>query len=374
MRKASSKRGSEEASGPARVSPSALVVSDRSMPGELLRARMGAALAQVDLAATLDEASRRMEGVAYDLVLVDAGLPRDAAFRFCEWLRTARGGPCAVMLAERVTVELATRALRSGAFDLVSVESPVEEFATRVRTAVEESCRRRQSAEREVRLKRLCHKLDRARREVTGQVGDLCTDLAGAYKDLSEQIGDLAIAGELNGLLRQELEVEGLLRTFLEYLLARVGSTNAGVFLPNSMGEYTLGAYINYDRPRESAESMLEGMASVIGPAFERDREVLRLNRASQIRARLGEHGAWLEEQAVLAVGCFDRPGEASAECLGVLCLFRDRRHPFSNQTARTVQIASELFGRQMARVIHVHHRHKPEDLWDDADEIDRAA
>ncbi|MBZ0170758.1 MAG: hypothetical protein K8E66_00110, partial [Phycisphaerales bacterium] len=154
------------------------------------------------------------------------------------------------------------------------------------------------------------------------------------------------------------------------YLLARVGSTNAGVFLPNSMGEYSLGAYINYDRPKESAEPMLESMAGVIAPVFEEDREVVRLTRAAQVRERLGEHGAWLEDQSVLAIGCYDHPGVEHAECLAVLCLFRDRRMPFSLQTARTVQIASELFGRQMSRVIHVHHRHLPEDVWGE-DEVD---
>jgi hypothetical protein len=352
--------------------PAVLVVSGGDRVSVGLRAALGPT-ARIDGAESFEHAARVLEGLWYDLVVIDSGIGEGAACGACERLRANRGGPCVLLWSERVTLELATRALRSGAFDLISPEGATGELAGRVRAAAEESRVRRRSAEREARLKRLCHKLDRARREVTGQVGDLCTDLAGAYKDLSEQIGDLAIAGELNGLLRQELEIEGLLRTFLEYLLARVGSTNAGVFLPNSLGEYTLGAYINYDRPKGTAESMLEASAGVIGAAFEHERAVVRLTRPSQIRACMGEAGAWLEDQALLAVGCFDKGGEGG-ECLGVLCLFRDKRMPFSNETARTVQIAAELFGRQMARVIRVHHRHKPEDLWEDEDEIDRAA
>ncbi|USN97996.1 MAG: response regulator [Phycisphaeraceae bacterium] len=330
---------------------------------------------RIERAGTAEEALRLTEGLWYDVVLVDEQLGC-GALPMCERMRARREGPSVVLYTERASLELATRAMRSGVDDLLSREDSAAEFIDRIRLAIATSATRRKSLEREVRLKRLCSKLDRAHREVTGQVGELCTDLAGAYKDLSEQIGDLSIAGELNGLLRQELDIESLLRVFLEYLLARVGSTNAGVFLPNSVGEYTLGAYINYDRPKESAEPMLESMAGVIAPVFENEVDVVRLSKPSHVRERLGEHGAWLEDQAVLAVGCHDQPGDPQSECLAVLCLFRDRRMPFSMQTARTVQIAAELFGRQMARVIQVHHRHIPQDLWgeDDIDDIDLAA
>lgn len=342
-----------------------------------LRERLRPLGGQVDVADSAERACRMAAGLWYDVVVVDSGLTDGGAMDLCARMRAQRGGPCVVVYAERASLELATHAMRSGAFDLLSPESSAAEFIERLRSAIAESGARRSTVERERRLKKLCHKLDRARQEVTGQVGELCGDLAGAYKDLTEQIGDLAIAGELNGLLRQELDVESLLRTFLEYLLARVGSTNAGVFLPNSLGEYTLGAYINYDRPKASAEPMLESMADVVASAFENDREVVRMTRASQVRARLGEHAGWFDEQTVLAVGSFDSPGDAGTECLAVLCLFRDRRTPFSTQAVRTVQIAAELFGRQMARVIRVHHRHVHEDLWgseDDIDDIDLAA
>lgn len=347
-----------------------LVSSDDGVSGPLsgLLSPLGERVEHTGSAA---EALRLTEGLWYDAVIIDESLK--GAWHLCETLRDRGHQPAVVMYTARASIELATRAMRCGADDLLSADCSAAETVERVRSAMAISARRREGLEREARLKKLCSKLDRARREVTGQVGELCTDLAGAYKDLSEQIGDLSIAGELNGLLRQELDVESLLRTFLEYLLARVGSMNAGVFLPNSMGEYSLGAYINYDRPKGSAESMLESMAGVIAPVFEDDREVVRMTRPSQIRERLGEHGAWLEDQAILAVGCHDHPNDPQAECLAVLCLFRDRRTPFSMQAARTVQIASDLFGRQMARVIQVHHRHLPDDMWDD-DEIDDLA
>jgi FixJ family two-component response regulator len=351
----------------------ALVLSRDSALVELIRGRVSGIATRFDQTDTAEDVLRVTRGLWYDVVIVDAALGEEG-LAACEGLRSVEGGPASVLYAERASLELATSAMRSGAFDLLSKATTEAEFADRIARAVRESASRRRSAEREARLKRLCSKLDRARREVTGQVGELCTDLAGAYQDLSDQIGELAMSGELNGLLRQELDIESLLRTFLEYLLAQVGSTNAGVFLPNSVGDYTLGAYINYDRPKATAEAGLDEVAGVLGPAFEDDRTVVKLSRAPQIRERLGEFESCFEGQTVLAVGCFDGDDVEASECLAVLCLFRDRRTPFSVRAERTVQIASELFGRQMARVIRVHHRCGDDELWGSEEPLDGPA
>lgn len=310
----------------------------------------------------------------FDAVMVIASDCDAEALRACETICARSGAPSVVLYSPQGTLELATKAMRLGVRDLLGPEIARAEFCERLLAAIEAGESNRDAADREARLKRLCSKLDRARREVTGHVGGLCNDLADAYEELADQIGELATAGELRGILRQELDIEGLLRTFLEYLLGRVGSTNAGVFLPNSVGDFTLGAYINYDRPRATAESELEDRASVIAPAFESEGRVVFLNDDIAIADRLGDEAGFFAGESVIAVGCHDTPGDEDSECLAVLCLFRDRRTPFSAEAQRTVQVASELFGRQLARVIRVHHRHKPDELWGVDDDIDLAA
>ena len=42
---------------------------------------------------------------------------------------------------------------------------------------------------------------------------------------------------EFTGLIKQELDIENLLRTTLEYVLGRSGPTNAAVFLPTTSGD-----------------------------------------------------------------------------------------------------------------------------------------
>src|SRR5690606_26159418 len=123
----------------------------------------------------------------------------------------------------------------------------------RIEAAARRAERNRRRDQRVERLKKLCHTLNGARQQVSGQVGELCNDLVEAYRDMSEQLTDVRITGELGALLRQELEIEGLLRTTLEYALARLGPTNAAIFLPSSGGEFSLGAYVNHDVPREHA-------------------------------------------------------------------------------------------------------------------------
>jgi DNA-binding response OmpR family regulator len=333
-------------------------------------------VAHVERVSSVSDASARLDQLWYDAVIVDGGADESAAIEACERLLAGRGagGPGVVLYMSRASLDLATRAMRLGVRDLLSPEVSRLEFCNRIRSVIESGESTRDAADREARLKRLCSKLDRARREVAGQVGELCTDLADAYQDLSEQIGELATAGELSGVLRQELDIEGLLRTFLEYLLGRVGSTNAGVFLPNSAGDFSLGAYINYDRPKATAEHELDQLAGVIAPAFEGASRVVRLNDEAGLLARFGEEAGFFRGETVVGVACHDTPGDPESECLAVICLFRDHRTPFGAPALRTVQVAAELFGKQLARVIRVHHRHKPDELWGADDDIDLAA
>ena len=357
-----------------------LVVDSADSSGDSRRAASGGAVmdllgplvAHVDRAESIEDAEEKIDRLWYDAVIIAAD--PENAIETCRQVCALPGGPSVVLFSQGASLDVATRAMQLGVRDLLGPEIGRVEFCQRVRTVIEASEATRDRADREARLKRLCSKLDRARRAVSGEVGELCTDLADAYQDLADQIGELATAGELSGILRQELDIEGLLRTFLEYLLARVGSTNAGVFLPNSVGDYSLGAYINYDRPRVTAETELEELAGVIAPAFEGASRVALLNDDIAIAERLGDEAGFFSGETVVAIACHDTPGDVESECLAVICLFRDRRTPFSAQALRTVQVASELFGLQMARVIRIHHRHQPDELWGIDDDIDLAA
>lgn len=159
-------------------------------------------------------------------------------------------------------------------------------------------------------------------------------------------------AGEFYGLISQELDLESLLRTVLEYTLRLIGSTNAAIYLPSTSGDYTLGAYVSYDCPKDSAQLIFDQIADMAHLLADNQIVALRTGFPGQ---------AWLEDSCVATFSCIE-----DADCLAVVILFRDKRTPIScgNDVPR-LEMIREFFGKQLAKVIKTHHRHQPKHQWD---------
>ncbi|MEL7472664.1 MAG: hypothetical protein AAGK04_05040, partial [Planctomycetota bacterium] len=99
---------------------------------------------------------------------------------------------------------------------------------------------------------------------------------------------------DLDEALSDVLDVEIALRRVLEHVLDRIGPTNAAVFMPDSSGDYSLGAYVNYDRPKDSAEVMLDHLAGVIAPRFEETDGVVSIHNDDQLHQCIGAEAHWL--------------------------------------------------------------------------------
>jgi DNA-binding response OmpR family regulator len=342
-----------------------LVVSARASLKRRLGEMLGGRVESVRFARAGDEAGRMAAEEPCDLVIIDRDLPGEDGLDVLERLAGTGERPgvspgvSGVVIVESPTADDAVRAMRAGACDLISPRTRTREVLRRVEAAAKRAERGRRRDQRVERLKKLCHTLNGARQQVSGQVGELCNDLVEAYRDMSEQLTDVRVTGELGALLRQELEIEGLLRTTLEYALARLGPTNAAIFLPSSGGDFSLGAYVNHDVPKEHAEVMLDHLADSLAPAFQDHAGVQSLSGPDEMNAWLGCDAHWLEDRTVLVHSC-SRDGE----CLAVIALFRDTGRAFSEQHVRTVGIVAELFTAQLERVIRIHHRHLPKDQW----------
>ncbi len=294
-----------------------------------------------------------------DLVIIERALEGTDGIDLLDQLSANHPALVGVIIGQIENTDDAIRAMRAGACDLISIQSRNAQTTRRLLDSVKRAERIRQRDARVDRLKKLCHKLNTARQDVSGQVGNLCNDLVSAYQDLSEQFGDVKLATEFNALLRQELEIESLLRTMLEFTLSKIGSTNAAIFLPSSSGDYSLGAYVNYDIPRDAAEVMLDQLADTLAPQFENITEVVSICGRIEMEEAMGSNAHWLEDSALLVVSC-----QQDDECLAVLGLFRDESMPFHEEDVRVLSIIAKLFGEQLGRVIRVHHRHLPKDQW----------
>lgn len=274
----------------------------------------------------------------------------------------ARGHAC-ILISDTPSEALLARALRAGLLDVLPLRLPRAEFLTRladVNARHRERTRRETAAlSRATRLTTLCKGLIKSRRELVANFTTLCGDMATTTSDLSSQLDLASLASEFNSLIRQELDIEGLLRTVLEYALPRLGNTNAAIFLPATSGEFSLGAYVNYDCPRDSAEVLLEHMSNCIAPAFEHEPDIAVLPTHADLIKKLGHHAHWIDESTLLAFSC-----RHDNECLAIVTLFRDRKTPFPAGQLPMLRLIRDLFARQLARVIHTHHRHLPREKW----------
>lgn len=336
-----------------------VAVSPRASVRRRLSSMLHGHVESLDFVDNASEAVEQVSTSSCDLVIIERALEGCDGIDLLHRLSTNHPALVGVILGQIENTDDAVRAMRAGASDLISIQSRNAQTTRQLLDSVKRAQRIRQRDARVDRLKKLCHKLNSARQEVSGQVGELCTDLVEAYKDLSEQFGDVKIATEFNAIIRQELEIESLLRTMLEFALSKIGSTNAAVFLPTSTGDYSLGAYVNYDIPRDAAEILLDQLADALAPRFEDTLEVISLTGQAEMDEVFGSDSHWLEDCAAMIVSC-----QHEDECLAVLSLFRDQTKPFSEDDVRILSIIAKLFGEQLGRVIRVHHRHLPKDQW----------
>lgn len=333
-------------------------------------ATLGAVIgAACTTALSLDDAAALAADRAFDVVLIDLDTTdHTRATTFTQELLGAETASTTrvVYIARDPGFDLSVKAMRCGVSDLLRWPVAPAALAESVRIAGEQSRAARAQGRRVQRLKRICRRLNTAREEVTQQVGGLCNELAAAYTDLAGQMEQVTMATEFSSLIRQELDVESLLRTTLEYLLTKTGPTNAAVFLPTGPREYSLGAYVNYDIPRETADVLLDHLADALPQRFENHEELLWSSTSHELSQWLAEGAGWIEGSTVLVFACRNHD-----ECLGVATLFRDPSRPFTPEVIAQVELMRDLFTQQLARVINVHNRHKPKDKWPGFGEAD---
>ncbi len=264
------------------------------------------------------------------------------------------------------TANDAIRAARTRVREIVPCENggPDANAVLRAVTLARASViRARARRERREKLNNKIRALREAHTNLLSQVGTMCAGMGETCRGLSDQLQRVALGAEFNALIRQELELEGLLRTTLEYVLRRAGSTNAAIFLPSSSGDYSLGAYINFDLPKDSAESMLEQLAGSLAPACEQHRELTFAGSAAELGVPELNGDHWLSGSNLAVRACW-----SSQECIAVLAIFRDARNSFPTALHPELSIITDLFGAQLARVIKTHYRHKPKEEWGASD------
>jgi len=343
------------AKGPARI----LIVS----PEHELRAELQDKVAlHGHRCACADDLTQARQAVArrrFDLLLLDLDRVDGDVMELVRALRTVSPSIRSIVFAKAASSGQVLGALRSGAVDFICLPTDVDQLGNRIESALIAARTEMHQVQCVDRLKAVCKKLVTARHEVSQQVERLCKDLVEAYQDVSLQMTEVAMASEFRTLLKQELDVEALLRTSLEYLLTKTDPTNAAVFLPDSAGRFDLGAYVNYDCPRETVTTLLDHLCQYVCPQMADETEIVAFSDADEFAAWVGAEVGFLAGCQVIAFSCLHE-----GECLAVLVLFRNKSTPFAEDLAGAIDILRPIFAEQINNVIKVHHRAAPS--WPD--------
>jgi DNA-binding response OmpR family regulator len=255
-----------------------------------------------------------------------------------------------VIVCPTVSFDEAVEAMRAGAADIVSASIKPRELQRRLRSALNQS-------EPGPSIRPARAGKQRARKLSAGKLPPSapCPE----EHAMEHEPIPADPVHEFAQRIRSELDVETLLRQVLEFVLAQIGPTNAAVFLPGQSGDYSLGAYVNYSCPKETAEVLLDHLANVAAPRLERLTTLIQLNTKEKLEEHIGECADWLGEQHVTAFAC-----RSEGECLALFMLFREPSSPFGPASVALLSELSRVFGAQLARVVKIHHRHLPRDKW----------
>jgi FixJ family two-component response regulator len=327
-----------------------------------------------DTVSTIAEAIIAMETEEYDAAIIPMTLDDGQGFDLVRLVEASNQHTKTIVLADRPLVTDAIDAMRSGAIDLLAVPIAEAELLAAVVCAVDKARHDRKRTEKVDHLKSLCKKLHTSQQQMAENVESLGSDLVDAYDELHVNQGDdeqFIEPTDFAGQISNDLDIESLLRKSLEHMLALTGATNAAVFLPCNHTDFNLGAYVNYDCPRDTVDVLLDQLADLLAPSLQDLEGIVSLSGGKEISAFLGDDAGWLSDYEVVAFSC-----KSDDECLAVITFFRELGRDFGTDTIDELKRMGDQLAKQLAKVVRIHHRHMPDHEWsgwfeeDDDDEL----
>ncbi len=315
-------------------------------------------------AANATEAELTLSTESIDLCLVDISLPDGNGIDIVNRVRDAHPLTRSILITGDATTERAVDAIRAGAVDFITKPLDNDDLSTRVTDALRRQHKAFRRDQRLDRLRTLCKQLNKARHEITQQVDILCNDLVIAYQELANQMQSMEITSDLRADLQGELDLEQVIRRTLEFIVNRVGPTNAVLFLPNPGGGFTVGGYVNYSHDKQSHKVYTDQIATHIAPLIAETEGVVHFE-SDQLHDWLDADNRWLENSEVIAAPCRDEDGEVLAS----LMLDRDVNEPFDPEHVDLIEAMAPLLADHLIKVISIHHRLS--DLFDDEEDGD---
>ncbi|MCH2148310.1 MAG: response regulator [Phycisphaerales bacterium] len=327
---------------------------------------------RIEHVTTVDAARARMMSDDIDLLLVDIAMCDDD-LTLIEETRSRHAWRRVVVWGPSIDSEMTIQAIRCGACDVLQLPRHLDELNNRIQGAVTRARTDRYRDERIERLVEACEELRISKDEMSDQVDVLCGDLASAWSNIKDQMSIVETTTEFRTLISQELDVEQMLRTSLEYLLEKIGPTNGVIYLREAEGEYGIGAYVNYEWQDRNIVPTLEELGRTVCPQMLRDPGLLKFDDASEFAQCDSVDSSLFESSEIVACSC-----PRDEDCLAVMVLFRRDSSPYTESMACILDALRGVLAEQLGRILRVHKRSAqewPEEVADDdADWGDLAA
>jgi DNA-binding response OmpR family regulator len=321
-----------------------LVVDADAKTAEVVR-RAAPEGAAVRLAKGADQALCELKRQPADVVFVNVQIQDNGGTELLERIRKIYPHVTAVALSRGNSLDACRAALRAGAADILFSPLKVDETRIVLDASLRKSAAQSQIAARHIRLRKVCKRLNKARHEISQQVDLLCNDLVRAYQDLAAQLNQTQALAEFASALESTSGLEGLMRGTLEWVLKRLGPINAAVFLPNSEGEYSLGAYLNLDTP--ATDPFVEAIGATLAPQAATG-GLVHLENDRDVEEIFGPAGKKLLGRTWMAHACFLR-----RECLGVMVVFRTQGVPLDASTGGLLQAITPVLAERIGMTMH---------------------
>jgi DNA-binding response OmpR family regulator len=314
---------------------------------------------------TLDGARKALQSGDIDLMLLDACLEADALSLItesrtgCPWLRV-------IAWSREADSNATIEAIRLGASDYLHLPEALKELPARIGKAISQGLSHRRREQKLKRLMEACNTLRASKDEMSEQVDVLCSDLASAYRNIKDQMSTVEMTTEFRTLISQELDVEDMLRTTLEYILKKVGPTNGVVHLREAEGEYGIGAFVNYEWQDRNIMPSLEKLGELLCGPMQSEDSLMKFEDVESFARQDGVDPALFEDSEIVSFTC-----NRNGTCLAIVTLFRSSSTPFTDEMAGMLDAMRDILAEQLGRILRVYKRSISEWPVESEDESD---
>lgn len=306
-------------------------------------------------------AVRKLRGRAFDIVLVDHASMGHRTPRIIRAACSASPRSSVIVTsAPEDAVEIA-RMVRAGAKDLVpaGTDWTIPEVARGMRELAERAVAARLEHDRLTVLESACRRLSRERAELEAQLLQMASGLAAAEQVACEREERVAMSTEFRTLVAQETDIDSVISIGGHYLVARMGATNAALFVLDG-DRWRLGGYVRDDLARRAAGGLLDHIADTWCTRIAAHPGCIRISPAEPAPDGWAALSGLLPGRHALAFACYGQEGALIAHPVAVVVLFRDASRPFGPECVRAADALGPAFGASIDRVRRVLTRARP--------------